>query len=148
MATTGLSEFKEVLSDFSQLHSYALKAAIAVPLADIWLKLGPPPAKTVGALTSLIEFIAVIWVFQFWSKAKDRALRTKMKIALGLFLVGIVSSLLLLQRFSVSPGQGREKVIEGLRLVGGAVRADADPDGDQRGKIHARDAQGNDLLDG
>ena len=116
MATTGLSEFKEVLSDFSQLHSYALKAAIAVPLADIWLRLGPPPAKTVGALTSLIEFIAVIWVFQFWSKAKDRALRTKMKIALGLFLVGIVSSLLLLQRFSVSPGPGREKVIEGLTL--------------------------------
>jgi hypothetical protein len=39
-----------------------------------------------------------------------------MKIALSLFLVGMASSLILLGRFSVSPGQDREKVIEGYSL--------------------------------
>lgn len=116
MASDGLSEFKEVLADFRDLHSIALKAAIAVPLADAWLKLGPPPSKLVGALTSLMEFIVVVWVFQFWSDVQDRGLRIRMKIALALFLISIVSALLLLQRFTVSPGQGRERVIEGLYL--------------------------------
>lgn len=116
MGNTGLSEFKEVLSDFRQLHSFALKAAVTVPLADIWLKLGPPPSKAVGALTSLMEFMTVVWVFQFWSNSSEGKLRVRMKIALGLFLVGIASSLVLLERFSISPGQGRERVVEGLSL--------------------------------
>lgn len=116
MATTGLSEFKEILLDFRRLGSLALKGGVAVPLADILLRLGPPPSKTVSGLTSLVEFVSVVWVFQFWFQAKERKLHVRMRIALGLFLVGLVSSFLLLERFSVSPGQGRERVIEGLFL--------------------------------
>jgi hypothetical protein len=116
MEATGLSEFKDVLSDFRQLSSLALKASVAAPLADILLKLGPPPSKAVGVLTSLTEFVAIVWVFQFWSNAPERKLSVRLKIALCLFFVGIVSSLVLLERFTISPGQGRERVIEGLTL--------------------------------
>jgi hypothetical protein len=116
MATNGLSEFKEVLTDFRQLGSLALKGAVAAPLADIWLKLGPPPAKAIGVLTALVEFVAVVCVFQFWSKTKERKLSVLMLIALGIFLVGLLSSLVLLQRFTVSPGQGRDRVVEGYSL--------------------------------
>jgi hypothetical protein len=122
MATTGLSEFKEVLSDFQQLGSLALKGAVAAPLADIWLKLGPPPPKAIGALTALIEFVAIVWVFQFWSNAEERKLRLGMFIALSIFLTALVSSLVLLGRFTVSPGQGRDPVIEGY-----ALRVDVKP---------------------
>jgi hypothetical protein len=122
MAETGLSEFKEVLSDFQQLSSLALKGIVAAPLMDIWLKLGPPPAKAIGALTALMEFVAVVGVFQFWSDTKERNLRVRMLIALGVFLAGLVSSLVLLQRFTVSPGQGRDRVVEGYSL-----RADIKP---------------------
>lgn len=122
MATTGLSEFKEVLSDFQQLSSLALKGVVAAPLTDIWLKFGPPPAKAIGVLTALVEFVAVVGVFQFWSNTKERKLRVRMLIALGIFLVGLVSSLVLLQRFTVSPGQGRDRVVEGYSL-----RADIKP---------------------
>lgn len=109
-------EFKEVLTDFQQLGSLALMGAVAAPLADIWLKLGPPPAEVIGVLTALVEFVAVVYVFQFWSNTKERKLRVRMLIALGIFLVGLVSSFGLLQRFTVSPGQGRDRVVEGYSL--------------------------------
>ena len=116
MAATGLSEFKEVLSDFQQLRSLALKGVVAAPLADIWLKLGPPPPKAIGALTALMEFVGVVCVFQFWLNSKERKLRIRMLIALGICFVGLVSSLLLLGIFTVSPGQGRDRVVEGYSL--------------------------------
>lgn len=116
MADAGLSEFRKVLADFKELNSLALKGTVVLPIADIWLKLGPPPSKAVGALTALIEFLAVVWIFHFWSTLPDGKLRLRMKIALGIFLIGIASSLILLQAFSVSPGHGRERVIEGYTL--------------------------------
>ena len=116
MSATGVSEFKEVLSDFKDLGSLALKGVVAAPLTDIWLKLGPPPAKTIGALTALMEFVAVVYVFQFWSNKKERKLRFRMLIALAIFLIGLVSSLILLERFTVSPGQGGERIVEGYFL--------------------------------
>jgi hypothetical protein len=116
MAENGISEFKAVLSDFQQLGSLALKGAIAAPLADIWLNLGPPPAKAVGGLTALIEFVAVVSVFQFWSNTGEQKLRFRMLIALGVFVVCLLSSLILLDRFTVSPGVGRDRIIEGYSL--------------------------------
>ena len=116
MASTGLSEFREVLSDFQQLKSLALKGAIAAPLIDIWLKLGPPPPKAIGVFTTLVEFLALVWVFQFWSDTEERSLRVRMRGALCIFLIGLVSSLVLLDRFTVSPGKGRDRVVEGYSL--------------------------------
>ena len=116
MGTTGLSEFKEVLADFQQLGSLALKGVVAAPLADLWLKLGPPPVRPIAVLTSLMEFVTVVWVFQFWYSLKERGLNIRMKLALGFFVLGLVSSLVLLGRFTVSPGEGREKVVEGWSI--------------------------------
>ena len=116
MPRTGLSEFAAVLKDFRKLHSIALKGAVAAPIADIWLKLGPPPSKTVSALTSLLEFLALVWVFHFWSNLPKEKLGLRMKIALGLFLLGMMGSFFMLERFSISPGSGQEKVIEGFTL--------------------------------
>ena len=45
-----------------------------------------------------------------------------MRVALVVFFVGLVSSLALLDLYSVSPGQGRERVIEGY-----ALRSDIEP---------------------
>ena len=107
---------KAVLSDFQQLGSLALKGAVVAPLADIWLKVGPPPANAIGVLTALMEFVAVVCIFQFWTNTEKRKLRVRMLIALAIFLVGLVSSLVLLERFTVSPGQGRDRVVEGYSL--------------------------------
>jgi hypothetical protein len=122
MASTGLAEFKEVLADFRQLGSLALKCTVAVPFADLWLKLGPPPARSIAVLTSLLEFLAVVWVFHFWYHVTDNKLNSRMKIALVLFCVGIVGSLFLMNKFTVSPGEGRDRVVEGW-----IIRPDIEP---------------------
>jgi hypothetical protein len=114
--TNGLTEFRETLADFRQLGSIALKLAIAAPLADIGLKLGPPPKNAVAILTSLMEFVAIVWVFYFWHDVQARKLSVRMKVALAVFCFGMVGSLVLFDRFTVLPGQGRERVIEGITL--------------------------------
>lgn len=116
MASTGLSEFKAVLSDFSQLSSLAVKGVIIVPLADIWLKFGPPPPKLIAGLTSLMEFLAIVFVFQFWSQISDRKLKLRMKGALGLVILGMIGSYVLLNSLTVAPGQGQERIFKGLTL--------------------------------
>jgi len=117
VARASLKEFKEVLSDFRQLASLALKGAVAAPLADLWLKIGPPPTKPIAVLSSLMEFVAVVWVFQFWYSIDERNLNIRMKTALGIFCIGIATALVLLWTFTILPGQSRERVIEGFRLV-------------------------------
>jgi hypothetical protein len=122
MAQTGLNEFREVLSDFRQLSALATKALVVVPFADLWLKLGPPPSKIVASITSLIGFLALVFVFQFWHDAKANRLGAIMKASLILFFIGIMISLALLERFTVSPGHGQERVVEGL-----FIRSDVKP---------------------
>jgi hypothetical protein len=116
MPKTALKEFKEVLLDFRQLASLALKGAVAAPLVDLWLRIGPVPTKPVAVLASLVEFLAVVWVFQFWQNAAERKLHMRMKGALVVFGLGMVLSLVLLWLFTVSPGQGRDRVVEGFSV--------------------------------
>jgi beta-lactamase regulating signal transducer with metallopeptidase domain len=116
MPNTALKEFKEVLLDFRQLASLALKGAVAAPLIDLWLRVGPIPTKPVAVLSSLVEFLAVVWVFQFCRDTSERKLKIRMNAALGFFFVGMVLSLFLLWTFTVSPGQRRDRVVEGFSI--------------------------------
>ena len=116
IGSSGLTEFRETLADFRQLGSLAIKLAIAAPLADIALNLGPAPKNSVAILTSLMEFVAIVWVFHFWHDAEAGKLNVRMKAALAFFCFGLLGSLILVQRFTVLPGQGRERVIEGITL--------------------------------
>ena len=112
-----MQEFKHVLSDFHELGSLALKGAVAAPLVDLWLKIGPSPTKPIAVLSSLTAFLAVVWVFQSWYSLGQRRLKARMKAALGLFCFGLGTSLVLLWTFTISPGQNRERVIEGFSLL-------------------------------
>lgn len=122
MPNTALKEFKEVLQDFRQLASLALKGSVAAPLVDLWLKVGPVPTKPVAVLSSLGEFLAVVWAFQFWHDIKEQKLKARMKVALAFFAVGIGLSLVLLWTYTIVPGQGRERVVEGF-----SIRQDVKP---------------------
>lgn len=122
MATSGMSEFKSVIADFRQLGSLALKGVVTAPWVDLLVKIGPPPAQVVALLTSLFEFVVILWGFHFWSGMDGGKLNRRMKVALAMFCVGMLASLMLLARFTVSPGKGRERVIEGW-----TVRADVKP---------------------
>jgi hypothetical protein len=116
MASVGLNEFKSVISDFKKLNSLALKGAIVAPLIDLWLQVGPMPSKPAAVLSSLVEFIVVIWVFQFLYQADERKLKLGMNAALILFSAAMFMSLILLWTFSIAPNQSRQRVVEGYSL--------------------------------
>lgn len=109
----GMSDFKDVLADFKELGSLSLKGVAVAPWIDLWLKMGPPPAKWIAPLTSLFQFVVVMWGFNFWSKLKREELNRRMKIALSMFCLGLITSILLIGVFTISPGNGRERVIKG-----------------------------------
>jgi hypothetical protein len=43
MADSEVAEFKQMIADFSDVGALAAKVAVALPLAGLTLKLGPPP---------------------------------------------------------------------------------------------------------
>jgi hypothetical protein len=85
MTQTGLQEFKATLRDFRYLGSLAVKGTVIVPLMNLWLKLGPPPAAAISVTTSAIEFLAVMWTFQFWYSTSRKRLNRRMKVCGSLF---------------------------------------------------------------
>ena len=116
MPKTGLDEFKDVLKDFRELGSLAVKGTVALPLVNLWAKFGPPPAAAVSVLTSALEFLAVIWVFQFWHNAVTERLNTRMKAAAILFCAALAVSGILLAQFTAHPASGRDAVVIGAQL--------------------------------
>jgi hypothetical protein len=111
-----LHEFGEVLADFRNLSSVALKGAFLAPMATIWLNVAPPPVSVTSVATSVLQLLAAIWVFQFWYAAAQSLLESRMKIAILCFALGLVSFLGLNQLFVVSPGPDQGRIIEGYKV--------------------------------
>jgi hypothetical protein len=116
VSDTGLDQFREVLKDFRRLGPLALKAAVAIPFLDAWTRLGPPPATSLSIATPMAEFLALIWVFHFCYQLKRNQLDRRMKRALVGFCVGAILSFALIEQFTVIPGDGRERVVQGFML--------------------------------
>ena len=122
MASTGLEEFKQVLTDFHELGSLAVKGTVAAPLLDVLLKFGPPPTAAIAVLTSVMQFLAVMWTFHFWHDAARSKLNHRMKLCAALFVAGLLVSGVLIKQFTASPGPGRDSVV-----LGYALRSDVQP---------------------
>ena len=113
---SGLQEFKQVLTDFRELGSLAVKGTVAAPLVDIFLKFGPPPATAIAVLTSGMQFLAVTWTFHFWHDTPEQKLNRRMKVCAALFVVGLIFAGAVIKQYTASPGPGRERVVLGYEL--------------------------------
>jgi hypothetical protein len=122
MTRSGLDEFKGIMADFRHVSSLALKGVVAVPLADIWAKMGPPPNDALPVLLSITELVALIWVFHFWHELSSAKLKRRMRFSLLAFCLGSIVSLALLGTFTVSRGKGVDRIVAGFQ-----VRSDVRP---------------------
>jgi hypothetical protein len=116
VADTGLQEFRQVLKNFRELGSLAVKGTVALPLLNIWLKFGPPPAAAMAICTSALQFLAVMWTFHFWHGTPRKNLDRRMRVCAVLFVLGLLASGVLLERFTMRPGPKREVVVKGYVL--------------------------------
>jgi hypothetical protein len=122
MAKTGLEEFKDVLKNFRELGSFAIKGTVALPLLNLWLKVGPPPTAAISALTSAMEFLAVMWVFHFWHLTPAKRLDTRMRVSAAVFCVALILSGVLIEGFTTRPPPARDRLV-----LGCVLRADVQP---------------------
>jgi len=129
MTSTGLQEFKEVLRNFREMSSLALKGTIAAPLIQYWTKVGPPPAVAVPILTSVVGFVAVMWTFHFWHAATKKRIDARMRWCIFIFCASLLASGFLFERFTARPGAGRDLVVCGYAFrpsITQAITADYD----------------------
>lgn len=65
-----LAEFWRFTVDFQSAIAWIAKAAVAAPLADLVLNIGPPwPSRWgVSALVCIAELVVLMWSFEFWQK--------------------------------------------------------------------------------
>jgi len=87
---TGLDGFKELLKEFRELGLWAAGGA-TVPFAAHLVSLSPPWPKGIVVVTSLVELIALVFVYQFVKSARRRTVnRILMAGTLVMTLAGAV----------------------------------------------------------
>jgi hypothetical protein len=119
---SGLAEFKEVISDFRSLTSWAVGSAVAAPLADLALKLGPPWPTGVPIITALAELLALICIFHYWFSAGLKTHRRRMLITLLVLCLSFITYFALFSEFTYAPSALDERQVKGFVL-----RADVAP---------------------
>ncbi len=122
MPSTGLQEFREVLKSFKELGSLAIQGTVAIPLLNMWARVGPPPSGTISVLTSIVEFLAVMWTYHYWRRASARTLNLLMRVFAAIFCAALLLFGILVQLFTTRPAVDRDRIVHGYRLQPGITQ--------------------------
>jgi hypothetical protein len=117
MKTEGLAEFLTLVSDFKRIQALFFKGMIAIPLAGIWLQLGPPTTHFTPALLTLTGLLVLVLTFQVWYPLPAQKLRTRFVVSTSVCLVALVGLVCFLNFYTVE--------FEGKRVVIGTQLQDA-----------------------
>jgi hypothetical protein len=117
---TALSEFWSFAKDFKSVTAWIAKAAIAAPLADIVVNIGPPwPSRiAVAILLCIVEVIVLMYSFEFWRKGSPRIrdIRSAMRAGIVAFGVGFIVYIYLFANFIVDAPDARHRVVIGCDM--------------------------------
>ena len=117
-----LREFRSVLSDFKDLSALAFKGIIVAPVSAVWLNSGLPFPALTALVTSIFVLVTQIWVFQIWCTISTPKLKRRMHVGVICLGISLIGFLFLVGLFTVEPGTGRDRVVEGW-----VVRSDVKP---------------------
>jgi uncharacterized membrane protein len=112
----GLSNFFNLMGDFTKVQSVAFKGAVLVPLVCIWTKLGPPQGGLANTVLSLLALIALICVFMlFFERGSSTQQRWSLCFAL-LFFFAAAGSVYFFQRYTLPVDGKTDRVVIGTEL--------------------------------
>jgi len=112
----GLKAFRALMTDVKNFGGLATKGAVAAPLVDNFVKIGPPPSLFVSFGASLTQLITLIFIFHFWYETRREVLDRRMRISLVAFVSLLVVSLFLINFFTV-PVPNKERVVIGYSML-------------------------------
>jgi hypothetical protein len=105
--STGLGGFKKVLREYRVLSASAVGSA-AVPFVASVASLTPPWPKGIVAVTSLVQLVTLILVYQFLERAPRRKINRIMAVTALLFFGFSVLYLASVSRFVYEAGPKHE----------------------------------------
>jgi hypothetical protein len=114
MKTYGLTEFLAMARDFKKIQSLIFKGMIALPLAGIWLKLGPPTNNSTAILLTITELLVLVLTFQLWYPLTPSRLKARFVVSACLCLAAIIGLVCFLNFYTLQIGDGR--IVIGTRL--------------------------------
>lgn len=116
MATNGLEEFKEVMTDFRSVTALAVTGGVAAPLVALVTNIGPPWPTGIPVLTSIAELVVLIAIFHFWYKKSRKRLSQRMIIALVIVTISFLGYLILFDTFVFTVPGGKDSDVYGFVL--------------------------------
>ena len=119
---TGLDEFKVVLGDFRSVAALVAKGALAIPFADLLLRLfdtgiSPPWPPGILIITSIAELITLIFIFNFFFDAREKTSRSLMVGLLAILLISFTAYLILFSTYTVNHPKTHQPIILGYTPV-------------------------------
>lgn len=115
-AKTGLDEFREVATDVRSISPWIIGGAVAVPLVDVVLQIGPPWPTGIGLVTSALELIVIICAFHFWHRISYRRATRVMLITLACLIVFFGAYLYFSNAYVFSSPSDGQRYVKGFVL--------------------------------
>jgi hypothetical protein len=112
-----MKEFWDFVANFRSVTSWVAKAAVAMPLADMLLGIGPgwPARPGIGTVTAVAEIVMLMWAFQFWRGIARKRRESRMRGSLC-FLVPLAIVYLMLLTFCTYPHPQLGRQAKGIVL--------------------------------
>jgi len=125
---TGLEEFNQVIADFRNISSLAVKGAVAAPFADVVLRqfnfgLAPPWPTGVVIITSVAELLALIYIFHYWRAKTKKSFNRRMLTALLIMIVGFAAYVYLFATFTRPHPKTRQSLVLGFEPASASLKA-------------------------
>jgi len=101
-AQSPLGEFWAFAKDFQSLSAWVAKAAVAAPILDLVLNLGPPWPERVSVTTAvvLLQLLVLMCSFTFWRQGRESKTRIKKWLLRCSIAFGVVFFLVYLPLFA------------------------------------------------
>lgn len=119
-ASGPLADFWKFCRDFKSVTAWIAKAAVAAPLVDIVVNVGPPwPSRiAVSILVCVIEVVVLMYSFEFWrqGRARMRGIRAVLRGSTAVFSVVLILYLFLFATFVVDVPDGWNRVVIGYQM--------------------------------
>jgi xanthosine utilization system XapX-like protein len=121
--TSGLDEFKDLLSEFNKLSLAVVGAGVVVPFAAALAVLSPPWPPGIVILTAIGDLVGLVLVFQYLRHSSRRTVNRAIAWSATALLITVVAYLAALSEFTTTtPTDNPTRIVFGYECTEQAQR--------------------------